>query len=50
MERAKQKTSDGEQPESRQVSEEAAGDWQRNGRRKCGKQPEARKQNVEDRA
>ena len=44
MECPKQKTSDGDQREARQVSEGTTGDWQRTGRRKCSKQPEARKQ------
>ena len=47
MDCAQHKTSDGEQRESRQVSERTTGDWQRTGRRKCSKQPEARKQNIE---
>ena len=48
MECAKHKTSDGEQRESRQVSEGTAGDWQRTSRSKRSKQPEGRKQNVEN--
>ena len=48
MECAKHETSDGEQRESRQVSEGTSGDWQRTGRRKRSEQPEGRKQSVKN--
>lgn len=48
MECAEYKTRDEEQRESRQESEGATGDWPRTGWRMCSKQPEGRKQNVEN--
>ena len=48
IERAEHKTGDGEQRESRQVSEGTTGDRQWTGRRKCSKQPERREHKVEN--
>jgi hypothetical protein len=48
IECAEHKTSDGERRKSGQESEGTAEDGPRTGRRKCSKQSEGRKQNVEN--